>query len=292
MAKFLFSLDCELGWGEPDPPDSRWDALRADPSYGRDTYKKILDIFREYKIPATWAFVGHLFLDGCTPSTHYVNNRIEKYDPYTNISKSPLYYADDLVSMVYDDEINHEIAAHSFSHTPYTKLSEEEARQDVQNLIDIAESNRYEFTSFVFPKDQIAHTDILSEHGFSVYRGEIKGTNHTYKSGFRALMKNPKQFINCPSTKPVTDDRGLVRLSTSRLLRDERWWFLQPRRLKKGITSMDPNSHIHLTVHPHNFIYDNNLFRTFDSVLSIVDDMRKKNQIKIATMGESSPVLE
>jgi hypothetical protein len=99
-------------------------------------------------------------------------------------------------------------------------------------------------------------------------------------------MKNPKQFLDCPSAKPVTDDRGLVRLPTSRLLRDERWWFLQPIRLKRGIASMDENSHIHFTVHPHNFIYDDNLFRTFDSVLSIVDDLRQKNQIEIATMGE------
>jgi hypothetical protein len=286
MPKFLFSLDCELGWAEPDPPDSRWDALRADPTSGRDTYKKILDIFREHEIPATWAFVGHLFLDECTPDTHYVNDRVENYDPYTNLSKSPLYYAYDLVSMVHDDEINHEIAAHSFTHTPYTNLSKNEARKDIQNLIDVAESKGHELTSFVFPKNQIAHTEVIAEHSFSVYRDQNKGTNHTYKSGFRALMKNPKQFLDCPSAKPVTDDRGLVRLPTSRLLRDERWWFLQPIRLKRGIASMDENSHIHLTVHPHNFIYDDNLFRTFDSVLSIVDDLRQKNQIEIATMGE------
>jgi hypothetical protein len=288
MAKFLFSLDCELGWAEPDPPDKRWDALRADPSSGRDTYEHILDVFRKHKIPATWAFVGHLFLDECSPDSHYVNNRVENYDPYTNRSKSPLYYADDLVSMVQSDEVDHEIAGHSFSHTPYTELSEEEARKDIQNLIDVAENKGYELTSFVFPKNQIAHLEILAEYGLSVYRGHNQAEGHTYKSGLLALIRNHKKMLNSPPTKPITDENGLIRLPTSRLLRDERWWFLQPYRLKQGISSMDADQHIHLTVHPHNFIYDDNLFSTLESVLSIIAEMRDENKIDVVTMGELS----
>jgi peptidoglycan/xylan/chitin deacetylase (PgdA/CDA1 family) len=286
MKKFLFSLDCELGWAEPDPPDERWNALRSAPSAGRNLYRKILDIFRKYEIPATWAFVGHLFLDECTVDSHYVSDHISAYDPYTDRATSPLYYGDDLIRMVRDDVIDHEIAGHSFSHIPYSELTTEEARQDLEALVDVAESSGYELSSFVFPTNQIAHTELLADYGFTVYRGHMQGTGHTYKSGLRALLTDPEPFLYTPPTTPRIDDHGGIRLPTSRLLRDKRWWFLQPSRLKRGIASMESDQHIHFTIHPHNFLDSKHLFRTFDSVLSIIAEMRDRNQIEVATMSD------
>lgn len=286
MKKFLFTLDCELGWGEPNPPDERWDSLRSDPSAGRDLYLRILDIFRKHDIPATWAFVGHLFFDECTVDCHYNSDHISKYDPYTDRETSPLYYGDDLVAMVQDDEIEHEIAGHSFSHSMYSELTKEEARQDLQALVDVAETNGYELKSFVFPSNQVAHTELLTDHGFSVYRGHMQETSYTYKSGFRALLTNPGAFLITPPTTPITDNYGAIRLPTSRLLRDKRWWFLQPRRLRRGVASMSSDQHIHFTIHPHNFLDSKHLFRTFDSVLSIIADLRDQGQIEAITMGD------
>lgn len=286
MKKFLFSLDCELSWAEPNPPDERWDALRSDPSHGRDIYRKILDVFEKHEIPATWAFVGHLFLDECTPESHCVNDRIRSFDPYSNRADSPLYYGDDLVAMVRDNEIDHEIAGHSFSHTPFTELTAAEAREDLETLVDVAERNGYELSSFVFPKNKIAHTELLAEYGFTVYRGQTQASGHTYKSGVRALLTNPRQFLDCPPTTPTTDSNGLGRLPCSRLLRDLRWWFLQPYRVKRGIASMDDDQHLHLSVHPHNFLYDDHLLETFDTTFSLIADLREQREIEVATMDE------
>jgi hypothetical protein len=186
--------------------------------------------------------------------------------------------------MVRDDVVDHEIAGHSFAHTKYTDLTKAEARTDLQTLVNVAETQGYDLTSFVYPSDQIAHTELLSEFGFQVYRGGIRGSIHTYKSGFRALLRGTNQFLSCPPISPTGNENGLVRLPTSRLLRDERWWFLQPHRLKRGIASMASDQYIHLTIHPHNFLDNERLFRIFDSVLSTVASLRSQGQIEVATM--------
>jgi hypothetical protein len=284
---FVFSLDCELGWAEPSPPDERWEPLRSDPHNGRNIYKRLLDLFEKYNIPATWAFVGHLFLNGCTPDDHYTIDYIKKRDPYLNIENAPLYYGDDLIEMVDDNKINHEIAGHSFAHEKYTNMSEEEAREDIFALSNAAKSNGYNLKSFVFPSNQVNHSHILEEFDFKIFRrGNLFAGPYTYKEGITTFIKRPNHFLSVLPAESKINRYNVVEQYGSLSLRSERWWFLQPYRIKRCINSMDENQTIHVSSHPHNFIQNKYLLRVLDSVLSTISGLKEQNKIDVMTMSE------
>ena len=63
-AAAVISIDTELAWGEAH----RRDGTRAGHRYEieREVIGSILDLFERHGISATWAVVGHLFLDRCS----------------------------------------------------------------------------------------------------------------------------------------------------------------------------------------------------------------------------------
>ncbi|MDP2942084.1 MAG: hypothetical protein Q8O36_01005, partial [Candidatus Omnitrophota bacterium] len=61
---FVISIDTELAWGTFDHGGH----IKYNEAYKRyrSIVSKILELFSKYEIRATWAIVGHLFLDACT----------------------------------------------------------------------------------------------------------------------------------------------------------------------------------------------------------------------------------
>jgi hypothetical protein len=284
---FTISLDCELNWAEPNPPDKRWDVLRSDPSAGREIYKKLLELFQKHNIPATWAFVGHLFYDECTSGQHYEDRYIERHDPHGNVQDNPLYYAPDLIEMVNNSTIDHEIGGHSFAHKPYTEMSKNEAYQDLKSLHKASKSAGYNLDSFVFPQNKIQHENILKEFDFKIYRGEsLHNGPYTFKQGIPALIKSPRQFLSIPLVNLTTESGGIIQFNSSNALRSERWWFLQHIRIKRALESMKPNQSVHITAHPHDFLYIKYLIYILDSILSAVADLRDQNKLQVKTMND------
>src|SRR5687767_9232224 len=60
---FVLSLDTELAWGSFDHTPVAAFANRYPDLRG--TIRRLLDLFERYELSATWAVVGHLFLDSC-----------------------------------------------------------------------------------------------------------------------------------------------------------------------------------------------------------------------------------
>ncbi|NLX92012.1 MAG: hypothetical protein GXZ07_10615 [Firmicutes bacterium] len=63
---FTISLDTELAWGVVDTPKNLMKNLKYYKK-SREVIDKLLLLFQQYEISATWAVVGHLFLDTCKP---------------------------------------------------------------------------------------------------------------------------------------------------------------------------------------------------------------------------------
>src|SRR5205823_818207 len=61
----VISLDLELIWGTLDLFGV--EAFRAACTRERHIVERLLDLFVEFDVPATWCIVGHLFLDRCAP---------------------------------------------------------------------------------------------------------------------------------------------------------------------------------------------------------------------------------
>src|ERR1700760_2591278 len=84
---FTISLDFELIWGTLDKPKHvrfrRLCAIERD-----EVIDRLLALFNEYRVSATWCTVGHLFLDP------------KRGGPRANGADAPIFYGRDLVEKI------------------------------------------------------------------------------------------------------------------------------------------------------------------------------------------------
>src|SRR5262245_5834502 len=104
---FTISLDFELIWGTLDLfGTAGFDrAVRAE----RDLVPRLLDLFVEFRVPATWCILGHLFLAGCQatdgvkhpeitrPAHSWARGEWFAHDPCGTEETDPLFYGRTLV---------------------------------------------------------------------------------------------------------------------------------------------------------------------------------------------------
>src|SRR5579875_1932353 len=93
---FTISLDFELIWGTLDKPKwrrfQRLCAIEREEMIGR-----LLALFREYEISATWCTVGHLFLDHCCGQCR---SQESSNDPGTCEHTHPIFYGRELIDKI------------------------------------------------------------------------------------------------------------------------------------------------------------------------------------------------
>jgi peptidoglycan/xylan/chitin deacetylase (PgdA/CDA1 family) len=113
--------------------------MKSDGKNVRGCIDTLLNLFEQHKIPATWAVVGHLFLDHCEkedgiPHKDMPRSKEDWYssDPCTDIKRDPLYYGKDIVEKILSNRIEHEISYHSFSHVAFSECSKEVAEAEIK----------------------------------------------------------------------------------------------------------------------------------------------------------------
>ena len=100
----------------------------------RENIPKIIEVLERFNIPITFATVGHLFLKNCDRGDHDWMKRIPHFDdhwkftdgdwydhdPYSDYKSTPEWYAPDLIRMIIDSNVEHEIGTHTFSHIDFS----------------------------------------------------------------------------------------------------------------------------------------------------------------------------
>lgn len=191
---FLLSLDLELAWGASDLWGSGAARTPApSPEILLRTRQVVIDallrLFQAYQVPATWAIVGHLFLDHCEtvdgvkhpdmprPTHSWFEGDWYARDPASNVETDPIWYGRDIVKRIMMAEPAQEIGCHSFSHVIFGDdgCSEEVADAEVGKCVALAREMGIELRSFVFPRSRAGHHQVLSKHGFSCYRAPRAG---------------------------------------------------------------------------------------------------------------------
>lgn len=187
---FTVSLDFELAWGSFDSGNHEryleHSRVRGDSPFevSRRVVAGILELFRVHDVAATWATVGHLFLEGChregdrkhpdMPRARHAWFPDDWYalDPCGDAHSSPLWYGRDLVEQVRDATPKHDIGSHSFSHVIFGDpgCSREVAEAELAKCVSLAEGMGIRMSSFVFPRNAMGHVDLLPRHGFRVTR--------------------------------------------------------------------------------------------------------------------------
>ena len=195
-AVLLISADFELAWAwrytksSQDPLKKAIDKARIE----RENVPIMLRICEQYNIPITWATVGHLFVESCKRSNgvahpelprlaHFENDfwRFQgddwfEHDPCTDFKSSPEWYCPDLIKMILDSHVKHELGCHTFSHIDCRDnvCTPELLKAELQECKKEAEKFGIELKSFVHPGHTIGNLDTLSREGFTNFRTDYR----------------------------------------------------------------------------------------------------------------------
>ncbi len=218
----VVSLDLELCWGRFDKVPVP--VLEADAAEERIQIKRLLALLDRYEIPATWAIVGHLMLGGCArhdgaahaevrprPEYSWFPKDWYAYDPCTSAIQSPGWYAPDILEWIRETRVRHEIASHSFAHIYYgdPECGATAARADLIAAVAAASQHDVPLRSFVFPRNQVGHLDVLRAQGIRAYRGadptrfrRTKGVLYKTLSFLDQLLGLPPKAVRAEEVMP------------------------------------------------------------------------------------------
>jgi peptidoglycan/xylan/chitin deacetylase (PgdA/CDA1 family) len=273
---FVISLDFELFWGVCDSQtlsvygnnvSGEWLAI-----------PKILEIFKKYKISATWATVGMAMCKdyrqwseirpNVTPA--YSQNRLSSYQYGALAKEHPsLFFGRPLIEEILLTP-RQEIGGHSYSHfyTDERGVTVEQFSADLVCAEYIANEIGVKLKSFVFPRNQCKaeFVSVLSSKTYKCFRGNPE--HWLYKDGHKVLGGMiGKSFRLLDQYIPFSGDfvsvpsqvAGMFNIPASSFLRPyndrlNKIDFLRLARLKGGMLAAAQKGKVfHLWWHPHNF---------------------------------------
>jgi len=188
----LLSADFELAWawryarGFEAPVSMALNKAGLE----RKNTPKLIKLCEDFNIPITWATVGHLFLESCERHNELAHDELPRlphfenvfwqysgkdwfeHDPCTDVSTDPEWYCPDLIRLIMDSQVQHEIGCHTFSHIDCSDdiCPPEVMKAELQACKKLVDEWNIELTSFVHPGYSIGNLDTLAQEGFSNYR--------------------------------------------------------------------------------------------------------------------------
>ncbi len=300
MAKpvFVISLDLELGWGFIAHPEHK--ALRLlnnDPQCGRGVAKLLLNLLQRYNIPASWAVVGHLFLNQ-GEGKRWISKDLPQFkdgwvnwDFYCQICSSPLYSAPDIINEILASPVTHEIGLHSFFHIPFSLCNQEAARLEVELGVNLMRKWGFAPQSFVFPGNFIGHIDALKGQGIKIYRGnDAKLCKKTAPLLIRKASGAIGKLIALPVLPLWKED--IWEIPGSMSFYDPFVPFTLLSRAKTGLRrTIRTNKVFHIWLHPWSLLLSKGLLQDLETFLAIVSQKRDEGTLKVMTMGDLASCL-
>lgn len=296
-ATVVLSIDAELGWGfhdRRDPPVSRIQAAR----WG---WHRLVELFEETSIPATWAVVGHLLLDshdGGRPGPP--SSETWSADERDRWRFRPRYrFGWDLVEAVRDADVPHEIGCHSFSHVIFGAESTTRAlaREEIERALEAGWDRGLSFESFIYPRNDIGHRDLLAEYGFTCYRSlsPDAASSSRLRNRFRKLVRSTVPGYSPPVVEPVVDEHGLVAIPASLYLYGFEGHARTVaaavagdpvvRQARRGIDAVVEDGGVfHMWLHPNNLVGEREVER-LRAVLEYLARRRDATELRVETMA-------
>ena len=298
---FIISLDVELIWGYVlHSEDKAVSLMKNDDTKGRGCIDTLLILFEKHNIPATWAVVGHLFLDHCECEDGIPHKDMPRFkenwyssDPCTNIQRDPLYYGKDIVETILSNRIEHEIGYHSFSHIVFSECIREVAEAEIKIGNKLAKEFGITLKSFVFPENKIGYVDVLKESGFKIYRGE--NGRRRYEPSQNILIRKFNGGMNKLIAPPVEPEwmEGIWKIPSSMIFCDLQIKFSVLPRAKLGLyRAIKAKKVFHIWLHPHSLLLYPSLKDDLDKFLGVVAKKRDEGKIEVMTMGELASHLK
>jgi len=296
---FIISIDVELAWGLRLHPQHKMMALfQSEPQRMRQSIDSLIKILDSHDIGATWAVLGHLFLDSAEvkevvhPEIPQMKEGWLGWDFYQNLNHNhPGYYGRDVVETILAGSSRHEIGLHGFFHLPFSECSRKVAEAEVEMGIKAAGRRGVVPVSFVFPEDSIGHVDILRRSGFQIYRGKGAGLWNKSQGFFIQKASGARDKVLAPPVRPLWQD-GIWEIASSMYFCDPQMPFTLVPRARLGLwRTIRSNRVFHIWLHPWSFLLYNSLERDLESFLSLVAKKRDRGELQVMTMGELASYL-
>jgi len=295
---FIISLDTELAWGFILEPRHKFLALlQSEPARARGTIDLLLNLFEKYDIPATWAVVGHLFLNSDEGKVMFHQEMPQfkegwlDWDFYSGIRDTPLYYGRDMVEKILANSVKHEIGLHSLFHISFSQCSREVAKAEIEQGVELAQRLGITPKSFVFPGNYIGHVDVLKSYGFQIYRSKDAGR---YDIAQSFLVRSMNRAIDKAIAPPVLPSRknSLWEISGSTYFCDSKTPFTLLPRAKLGLNrAIRANTVFHIWLHPWSLLDQPSLEKILGKFLTLVAKKRDEDKLQVMTMGELASYL-
>lgn len=316
----IISLDFELHWGVRDHRRlsggecSRLLAARA-------AIPRILDLFEEFRIHATWATVGLLFARSRLearaftpdPKPTYLESALNAFDEQIGKDErdDPFHFAPSLISEI-ASRPGQEIASHSFSHYCCMERGQtgEQFEADLRSAAAIAANSGHTLRSYVFARNQVnpAYLPLLEHNGISCYRSTEDATikkSASFKEQQRLSSRIGRLLdtyvdVCGPQTTAWPDgDLQPIALGASRYLRPfpPAFAMLQPMLLGRISRAMEHAAKcreiFHVWFHPEDFAprIEQNL-RLLRQVLEIFQQFRSEYGMVSFSMSQVAATKE
>lgn len=296
MGSVVLSVDAALAWAFNDKRAPPLDRIRA----GRQGWLALLELLDEYRVPATWGVVGHLFLSDCdgTHPEHPAPIGWFGHERGPGRIAGDLRYGRDLITAVRNAAAPHEIASLTFSHVELgdPNTANELARAEVARCLELAHRDGLDVTSFVFPRNEVGHRDVLAAYGVRCYRGAEP--DETGSGLLRPARKLATAAVGDPPplVRPAVDEFGLVDVPASLFLFGFEGLprtIVEPivgdpivRQARKGIDRAAETDRVfHMWLRPSDLVDGRDVDR-MRSVLGHLDRRREETSLRVETMGQ------
>lgn len=295
---FILSLDCEGKWGMADhltADHHRW----LTPARLRDAYRRLLQLFAEQRVEATFAFVmaflltdreqrerDALFQDHAIDGRNWLRNfRAAQTEGNMDGWTMP-----ELLDLVANDG-RHEIGCHGFSHLPLAPamVSRKVMAHEVAAASSVAADKDLTLKTFVYPRNLVGYPDQLAREGYAGYRDRLPvrdgalGRVGNLLSEFDVTQRPQPDAPD--GVTPVAIPSGFffnwrlgARARVPKAVTVLRWRRMLERAAQGGGV-------VHLWLHPHNIISAPETFDVLREVIGDVARLRDAGRLEVRTQA-------
>lgn len=283
---FTVSIDYEFAWGYVDQnlSSERLATIRKEV----DIVERLIALFEKYKIPATWAIVGHL---------------LNKPEDMSQSNDCAWFDVHGLVSRISNAPTGHEIASHSYAHILYgdARTTHEQVCHDIKMAQKIHQAHGLSFDSFIFPRNSEGYYGELYNQGIKIYRGTTSRWYMGFPKTFRRFFRLLDYYLPAvPVVEPRWTSNGLLCIPDSLLFLSREGVrrfvlpFFMKRKIRKGLyKAVAQKKILHIWFHPSNFSYDTEVqFCVWEEILKEVALLRDAGMLDVLTMKKIYATLQ
>lgn len=309
-AQVCLTFDFELAWGIHGEPG--WQAYAKRLDRARELIDAICSLLDRLQVPATWATVGAIMLDG--PDDPVFGQAIPPLEPdgetvaVTSEARwmasrnrpAAHWYGPDLIRRILACRVPQEIGCHSFTHQLFgPDVPARVVWDQLQRSKLAAARHGISLRSLVFPCNQEGHHGLVSRSGFTCFRGGGAGSSRfaNREGGHMARgLRLADQAIGMKprATHPAIDpSTGLCNVPASAFLmslegiRGLGGAAARERKFAGGLANaLAKGSVFHIWTHPHNLMAEpERMLGLLERILTPVCAARDAGRAEVLTMG-------